>query len=299
MQKRTALGRGLSALIPSAPSASDHPARREYQLVPLDRVRPAPGQPRKRFDEAALESLAVSIRAAGVLQPIVVRRTAGLDGPLEIIAGERRWRAARKALLTQIPVLIKDVADDEALTQALEENIQRQDLNPIEEAESLRRLLDDHGRTQEQLAERLGRDRSSIANTLRLLRLPKDVQAYVISGELSAGHAKALLMLEGAALQCAKADEIVQKGLSVRATEALCRPAGASPKARKRDEAEPAPTPASGPTSPAVRAVEESLQRKLGTKVRLHTKAEGAGQIIIEYFSLAELERLVDQLAGR
>ena len=321
-QKKSALGRGLAALLPSAHNAGGGAAGANvggtagalpagpantsgYHLIPIDDVKPAHGQPRKRFEEVALESLRASISAAGVLQPIVVRRLdaagkAEKGVSYEIIAGERRWRAARLAGLKELPVVVKDVADGEALTLALEENIQRQDLNPIEEAESMRRLLDEHGRTQEQLAERLGRDRSSIANALRLLKLPKEVQESVVLGEISAGHAKALLMLSGSADQIAIAQKIIDEGLSVRAVEALCRPQKA---ARENGDADKDKTkPAAGETAAqstaAQRAVEEKLQRRLGTKVRLQHKADHSGAIVIDYYSLAELERLVDQLTG-
>lgn len=308
MQKRPALGRGLSALLTTAPpvgaiavaSAAMAPEpRREYQVVGIEQVRPAHAQPRKRFEETALQALKTSIAAAGVLQPLVVRRLEGEAVPYEIVAGERRWRAARLAGLTEVPVVIKDVAGGEALTLAYEENVQREDLNPIEEAETLRRLLEDHGRTQEQLAERLGRDRSSIANALRLLKLANEVQEFVISGDLSAGHAKALLMLEGgAAAQLATAQRIIDEGLSVRATEALCRPEKSAARSKKSDAADSGASPKSPASSLGQRAVEEQLQRRLGTKVRLLPKGQG-GSIHIDYYSLAELERLVDQLSGR
>jgi ParB family chromosome partitioning protein len=301
MQKRAALGRGLAALLPTAAGAersADASRAHDYPRVAIDALRPAEYQPRKNFDDAAIGALAASIQAAGVLQPLLVRRTAHDPRVFEIIAGERRWRAAQRAGLREVPVVVKDVADDEAVTLALEENLQREDLNPIEEAESLRRLLEDHQRTHEDLAKRLGRDRTSITNTLRLLRLPRPVQALLASGELSVGHAKALLMVDGAAAQESRAKIIVARGLSVRAAEALCRGAGAGARA-KRSKRDAANADGAGRgASLSGRAVEEQLQRRLGTKVRILPKGTG-GQIVIDYYSLAELERLVDQLAGR
>jgi ParB family chromosome partitioning protein len=219
-----------------------------------------------------------------VIQPVIVRRT---GAGYQLIAGERRWRAARLAGLSEIPAVVKDAADDEALTLALEENLQREDLNPIEEAEALRRLLEDHGRTQEELSRRLGRDRSSIANTVRLLKLPSEVQALLAAGALSAGHGKALLAISAAAEQVARAQEFADRGVSVREAERLCRepPRRA---ARKRPE--------SRAVAAQVRAVEERLQRALGTKVRLRERGRKGGQILIDFYSLAELERLVDHL---
>jgi ParB family chromosome partitioning protein len=282
MLKRQVLGRGLSALLPEAPGEAN---RKEYMICKVDELRPARSQPRQRFDDAALEGLAASLRASGVLQPLVVRR---VEGGYEIIAGERRWRAARKAGLTEVPVLVKEAADAEALTLALEENLQREDLNPIEEAEALRRLLEEHGRTQEDLARRLGRDRSSIANSLRLLKLPREVQDRLAAGELSAGHGKALLMLDAPAAQVARAREIAARGRSVRAAERLCRAGPPAPQER----------PGSRAVAAGVRALEERLQRALGTKVRLALRGKG-GQIRIDFHSVAELERLVGELTKR
>jgi ParB family chromosome partitioning protein len=212
------------------------------------------------------------------------------DDGFEIIAGERRWRAAQMAGLTEMPVVVKEAADGEALTLALEENIQRADLNPIEEAEAIRRLLDEHERTQEQLAERLGRDRSSIANSLRLLKLPAEVQDLLAAGQISTGHAKALLMVESTEAQIARAREIVERSLSVRAAEQLCRAPRERPAAPK--------TPVSRAVTAGVRSLEERLQRALGTKVRLKTRGKG-GHIVIEFYSLGELDRLMEHLSGR
>jgi ParB family chromosome partitioning protein len=281
MQKRPALGRGLSALLPEPRAA----ASKEYTLCSINEIRPARAQPRRRFDESALATLAASLKQSGVLQPLVVRRA---EAGYEIIAGERRWRAAKLAGLTEIPVVVKEAADDEALILALEENLLREDLNPIEEAETLRRLLEEHGRTQAELASRLGRDRSSIANSLRLLKLPAEVQAEVAAGTLSPGHAKALLMLETTEELVERAQEIARRGLSVREAERLCRAQVARP---------PKGTISRG-VSAGLRSLEERLQHALGTRVRLVTRGKG-GTIQITFFSLAELDRLVEQLTRR
>jgi ParB family chromosome partitioning protein len=281
MQKRQVLGRGLSALLPEPPPA----APKEYTICSTGELRPARAQPRRRFDEVALAALAASIKQSGVLQPLVVRRA---DSGYEIIAGERRWRAAQLAGLTEVPVVVREADDDEALTLALEENLLREDLNPIEEAEALRRLLEEHGRTQEELAERLGRDRSSIANSLRLLKLPAEVQAELAAGTLSSGHAKALLMLGTTEEVVERAREIARQGLSVREAERLCRaPAPRRPKAAT-----------SRGVSAGLRSLEERLQHSLGTKVRLVTRGKG-GTIRINFYSLAELDRLVEHLTRR
>ncbi len=293
--KGSRLGRGLSALLPtapaagapaSAPAAASAGARAEGAVLQLaiEDVRPDKQQPRHRFEEAALEELAASIRATGILQPILVRR----DGAaFRIVAGERRWRAAQRAGLKVIPALVKEATEKQAFELALVENLQREDLNPIEEAEGYRRLIDEHRLTQEACAERVGKDRSVVANALRLLKLPEEIKGALVEGSLSMGHARALLGLaDDAAIRAAAAD-VLQKKLSVRDTEQLVRkkkaPAGA------RAEA------SNGP-SPAVRALEEELQRLLGTKVRLQDRGGGKGKLEIEFFSHEELEGLLARL---
>jgi ParB family chromosome partitioning protein len=217
-EKRPALGRGLSALIPDTPAA---PVASERALeIDTDRLRPNKFQPRTRMDEAKIEDLARSIRANGIIQPIVARK---VDGGYEIIAGERRWRASQRAGLLKVPVVIREIPEERLLAAALIENIQREDLNPIEEAHAYRRLADDFHLTQEQIADAVGKDRSSVANYVRLLRLPHEIRENVAAGSLSMGHARALLALPDEAAQLRAGRDVVSKQLSVRETEVLVK----------------------------------------------------------------------------
>ena len=288
--KRPALGRGLSALIPGA---SAEPVARDKPLeIDLDRLVPNPRQPRQVFDEAALDELAQSIRRNGVIQPILARRAhtqpgAPGDDRFEIIAGERRWRAAQRAGLLKAPVIVRDVPDDRLLEIALVENIQRDDLNPIEEAHAYRRLADELQLTQDAIASAVGKDRSSIANTLRLLRLPEEVRNLVSDGSIAMGHARALLGLDSADLQRQIAREIVARGLSVRETETLVK-----------RHAEPAPAETPEPKKdPNTRAAEEKLRLALGTQVEIIRRGKG-GRIEIRFQNEDELDRLYEQLTG-
>lgn len=279
--KRPALGRGLSALIPDA--AADDPSRAQKPFeIDLDRLTPNPQQPRSVFDEASLEELAQSIRRNGVIQPILARRA---GDRFEIIAGERRWRAAQRAGLLKAPVIVRDVPDDRLLEVALIENIQRDDLNPIEEAVAYRRLADELKLTQDAIAAAVGKDRSSVANTLRLLRLPDEVRNLVSDGSLSMGHARALLALEAPAAQRQLAREIVAKGLSVRETEALVKRQG-----------EPAAAPKPEPKKdPNTRSAEEKLRFALGTPVEIVRRGKG-GRIEITFKSEEELNRIFEKI---
>lgn len=225
MPQRQALGRGLEALIPSAGTEE-----RGIRQIPLEAIRPSGHQPRKAFNDNRLQELAGSIRSHGVLAPIIVRQT---DDGYELVAGERRFRAARMAGLTTIPAIIKEVSNSEVLELALIENIQREDLNPIEEAEVYRRLTEEFGLSQEEVARRVGRDRSSVANALRLLRLPARIQQDLAAGSLTAGHARALLALEAASEQLRLREQIVRRGLTVRAAESLVRRLKARPVPRR------------------------------------------------------------------
>src|SRR5215213_8683872 len=259
---RKALGRGLGALL-SADSTVDLGA--EPSEVDLDSIVPGPMQPRTHFDEASLESLADSIRTHGIVQPLLVRRR---DGGYELIAGERRWRAAKLAGVSRVPVVVKEVPDDNLLEIALIENIQRENLNPIEEAQAYKKLIETVGLTQESLASRVGRDRSYITNYLRLLRLPDDVQQLVIEGRLSTGHARTLLALSHVDLQRRMARKIIDDGLSVRATELLVQ--------KRSDEKPAAKKSGAAPTEdPNVRAAETKLRRVLGTQVKITQAADG------------------------
>ena len=278
---RRALGRGLSALIPeTAPAPSPQGAE-----VDLDRLSPNRAQPRTVLDEPKLEELSRSIRATGVIQPIVVRR---MDGDrFEIVAGERRWRAAQMAGLRRVPIVVRDVRDDKLLEMALVENLQREDLNPIEEGEAYRRLIDERGMTQEEVAGAIGKDRATVANYARLLLLPPEVQADVASGALAMGHARALLGLAEADAQRRAAREVVAAGLSVRETEALVKKLAAPP-------APPGPKTATT-VDVHTQAAQDRLRVVLGTRVRIVRKGR-KGRIEIDFASEDELQRLFERL---
>jgi ParB family chromosome partitioning protein len=290
MERRQALGKGLSALIPEAPD----PPRPGAIEVDIDLLAPNSDQPRLQMDDARLDDLARSIKANGVIQPILARRAG--DG-YRIIAGERRWRAAQRAGLLKVPVVVRDVAEDshkQLLELALVENIQREDLNPIEEAHAYQRLVVEFHLTQEQIASSVGKDRSTVANFLRLLRLPDEVRAELASGTLSMGHARALLAIADPAIQRHAAREVIARGLSVRDAEALVKrllssPASSSP-ARTKSE----------PPRPDVhtRAAEDRMRFALGTKVRIVRRGQG-GTIEIDFTSEAELNRLYEFVITR
>ena len=293
MEKRPALGKGLSALIPDEPPPADRSGLVE---VDVDRLAPSDYQPRTMMNTARLDELAASIRANGVIQPIVVRKTA--DG-YRIIAGERRWRAAQKAGLTRVPVVVKEVTGPDAqgrlLQMALIENIQREDLNAIEEAKAYRRLADEFSLTQDAIAAAVGKDRATIANTLRLLKLPDELQNDLSAGALTMGHARAILALASEALQVRVAREVKTRGLSVRETEALVK---AALEGREIDG--PTPRAARPVTPPDVhtRAAEERLKIHLGTRVRIVRKAKG-GRIEIDFTSEDELIRIFESLTEK
>lgn len=285
--KRPALGRGLSALIPPPPApppAAAAPAEsNRQQEIDIDLLTANPQQPRTHIEEAALEELAQSIRTHGVIQPILVRRV----GPrIEIVAGERRWRAAQRAGLLKVPVAFRDVPDGQLLEVALIENIQREDLNPIEEAQAYRRLADDLQLSQEAIATAVGKDRATVANYMRLLRLPAEVRNDLASATLSMGHARALLGLTDETAQRRVAREVVSRGLSVRETEALIR-----------REATPAPPRPPTVTDPNTRAAEEQLKLALGTRARIVRRGRG-GRIDIEFANESELQRLYERLTN-
>ena len=289
MEKRPALGKGLSALIPDAPE----PARSTSPVeLDIDRLVPNTYQPRGQFDDGRLEELADSIRSNGVIQPIVVRR---VGDQFHIIAGERRWRAAQKAGLLRVPVVVREVKagqERSVLEMALIENIQRENLNPIDEALAYRRLADEFGMTQEQIAGAVGKDRATVANVLRLLKLPDEVKADVAAGTLSMGHARALLALTSEAEQRRIAREVVSRSLSVRETESIVRKAGEL----KAGTAEPSPAEPK-PQDVHTRAAEEKLRLRFGTRVRI-TRQGTKGRIEIDFGSEDELIRLYDQLVG-
>jgi ParB family chromosome partitioning protein len=282
--KRPALGRGLSALIPEAPTPAQTP-RDKTMEVDLDLLSPNPFQPRLTMDDQSLDELAQSIRQNGIIQPIVVRRR---DDRYEIVAGERRWRAAARAGLLRVPVAVRDIPDTKLLEIALIENIQRENLNPIDEAVAYRRLIEEFRMTQEAVAAAVGKDRASVANYLRLLKLPEDIQHEVAIGALSMGHARALVALEDAAAVRRAAGEVLGKRLSVRDTEALVRRL-----AEPRVEPEAAP-----PKDVHTRQAEDVMKMALGTRVRIVRKGAG-GHIEIDFVSEDELHRLYTYLTER
>ena len=281
--KRGGLGRGLSALIPGAVEEGSG-----LLEVPVGAIAPGPKQPRTNFDDESLESLALSIREVGVLQPIVVRRSG--EG-YELIAGERRLRAAKRAGLATIPAVVRDSDDAESLREALIENIHREDLGPIELAEAFRELLEELGLTQESLAERLGVSRSHVANTLRLLALPAEVQQLLAEGKIQAGHGRALLALADREAQVSLALRAAAEQLSVREVEELVRAYLEAPAERKQP-----PRPTAEPT-PALAEVEEILSEQLATRVSIQM-GRRRGRIVIEFGSPDDLERIVSEIVG-
>jgi ParB family chromosome partitioning protein len=287
LERRPALGKGLSALIPDAPE----PVRSGPIEVDIDLLAPNQQQPRLNMDDGKLEELAASIKANGIIQPILVRRT---GNTYRIIAGERRWRAAQKAGLQRVPVVVRDVADGDKqlLELALIENLQREGLNPVDEALAYQRLAEEFSLTQEQIAAAVGKDRSSVANFMRLLKLPEEVRADLASGALSTGHARALLALPDAAAQRHGAREAISRHLSVRETEALVKKLS-SPKPRAT--AATAPGPASDVHT---RAAEDRMRFALGTKVRINRRGSG-GRVEIEFASEDELNRIFEVITSR
>ena len=285
VERRPALGKGLSALIPDLPE----PARTGAMEVDIDRLSPNQHQPRVRMDDARLEELTRSIEANGIIQPILVRR----DGQAyRIIAGERRWRAAQRAGLQKVPVLVRDVSegDKQVLELALVENLQRENLNPVDEAVAYQRLADEFSLTQDQIAAAVGKDRSSVANFMRLLKLPEEVRGDLAAGALSTGHARALLALPDATSQRHGAREVISRGLSVRETEALVK------KLVSQRESQTSPAQKTEPAKDVhTRAAEDRLRFALGTKVRIVRRRHG-GKIEIEFGSETELNRIYEHI---
>ena len=270
---KTALGKGLNALIPEKGD--------EILNLDINRIHPGAYQPRKSFNESSLKELSDSIREKGVLQPVLVSRTG--DGTFNLIAGERRWRAASLAGLKKIPAMIKNVASRDAFEMALIENIQREDLNPVETAEAFNRLMTDFGLTQEELSAKVGKERATVANYVRLLKLPDEIKALLYDGSLSMGHARALLSIEGRSAQVAAAKRIIKAGMSVREAESLSKKAAAPVKAKPLKDAQ-------------IASLEEKLIQQLGTKTRIIHKGKKGGRIEIDYYSLDELDRILEIL---
>lgn len=296
--KQRRLGKGLSALIPTratgAPAQAVAPApvavaapHETTRTLPLDSIEPNPMQPRDIFQPERLEELAASIKAHGVIQPLIVRK--GGKG-YQIIAGERRWRASRLAGLTEVPVVIQEITDKDLLEVALIENIQREDLNPIETAQAFDRLSRELGLSQEEIGRRTGKDRTTIANLIRLLRLPQEIQNLVAQGRLSMGHARAVLSVHGPDDQIALANRAAAQGMSVRQVEHEAQVLSG--------DREPGTAKKQDKLDPNVRAAMESLERALGTRVRIVPASDQKGRIEIEYYSPAELDRLYYLLAG-
>ena len=281
--RRRGLGRGLEALLGEAPATElpEAPHADDPASVALDEIYRSPFQPRRRVDDEGLEELAASIRSQGLLQPVVVRPRA--TGGFELIAGERRWRAAQRAGLESVPVVIRDVDDRQALAMALIENVQREDLNPIEEARGLERLRQEFDLTQEQVAQAVGKSRPAVANLLRLLNLPEAVCDMLAQGDLEMGHARALLALPAEDRE-PMARVVVKGQLSVRQTEALVR------RARSKPERKPATV------DPDIRRLEIRLSEKLGAGVSINHTAKGGGKLVISYASLGELDGILSRL---
>jgi ParB family chromosome partitioning protein len=326
MSKKAALGKGLSALLPQMPPAdvgeegvesAEAPRSRLYNFedrlrlagrvadVEVDAIRPNPYQPRKDFSEESLDELAASIRQLGIIQPITVR---GLgNGRFELIAGERRLRAARRAGLKKVPAFIREADTETMLEMALVENVQREDLNPVEVALGYQRLIEEVGLTQEEVADKVGKNRATVSNALRLLRLPPRIQASLRDGSISAGHARALVSLDEEPVQLQLHRQILDRGLSVRDVERLVRehrePKASSERPprevtveRARDDAPAALTPRE---RLEIEALEARLREHLGTRVEIrHRPGEGGGTVEVSYFSLEDLERVVELMAG-
>ncbi|MCS6993592.1 MAG: ParB/RepB/Spo0J family partition protein [Anaerolineales bacterium] len=289
MPKHSGLGKGLDALIPGGsvpqPPTAGESSASAVQNVPIESIVPNPRQPRAHFDPDSIEELAVSIREHGIIQPLLVSRTETGNGYL-LIAGERRWQAAQRAGLREVPVIVRQTTDQERLELALIENIQRADLNPLEEANAYRQLNEEFHLSHEEIAARVGKSRVSITNTLRLLKLPPIVQQALVEGNLSEGHARALLGLNSSQAQEAAFRQICERGLTVRQTEELVN---------KLKGEKPAPAPKPVPP-PDVKALQERLEASLGTRVVLKTNRKGGGVLALHYFSSEELDALLARL---
>lgn len=288
--RKRGLGRGLSALLGDEPvekSGAMAPASGEARpanTLPVELMRPSPFQPRKHFDDEAFMALVESVKEKGVLQPLLVRKDPKDDKRYEIVAGERRWRAAQQARLHEVPVVVRELSDRDTLEVALVENLQREDLTPLEEAEAYRRLMDEFGHTQEVLAKAVGKSRSHVANMMRLLGLPKPVQRMLDERQISAGHARSLINAEDPETL---AKEIQRRGLNVRQAEDLTRKAGPAEKKKAG---------AMAPKDPNIAALEHDLAEAVGLKVGVHTKASGAGSLTIHFDSPEQLDEVIRRL---
>ena len=280
MAKRKALGKGLSALIPDADKLDDRDE--QFFQCPVEVIEPNPYQPRQAFSPHELEEMVASVREKGIITPLLVSKT---EAGYQLIAGERRWRAAQKAGLRRVPVVVREVTPSESLELALIENIHRKDLNPIEEAVAYAKLLEETGITQDALAKRLGKDRSSITNFLRLLKLPVQIQQDVIDARLSMGHARLLAGLKNSEDQWSLRNAIIKRGLSVRQSEALAKRGKESTSKDKKGSAK----------DPYLRSLEDNLKRSLGTKVEIKKRGK-KGSVVVHFYSDDELDRLLELL---
>jgi len=291
--EKRGLGRGLSALmadvqIAPSPEREEAPRAKADQMVALDLLEPNPDQPRRQFADEALKELADSIREKGVIQPLIVRPSKSSEGRYEIVAGERRWRASQLAQQHEVPVIVRELDDIEVLEIAIVENIQRADLNALEEAMGYRQLMDRFGHTQDKVAEALGKSRSHIANLLRLLSLPDEVQTYLRDGRLSAGHARALITTDDPTLL---ARQVIQRALSVRETEKLAKGAGGGSRA-------PQKRPPATEKDADTRALELDLSANLGMGVSIEHAPDGSGRVVVTYKTLDDLDRLCGVLSS-
>lgn len=283
-RRKLALGKGLDALIPSAKTASDDRGEKDFFLCDVDLIRPNRYQPRRRFAEADLDELSASIRSQGIIQPLLVRKEAN---GFELVAGERRLRAAKRVGLVQVPVVLKNVTDAEMLEMSIVENIQREDFNPIEEADAYHRLITEFGLTQEQAAERVGKSRSAVTNFLRLRQLSDPIKASITENQISMGHARALLGVEDPALRTEAWRAVVAKKLSVRETEQLIR------RLKKRPKMKPKPEPST--LERQLSTIADELSRRFGTKVSIKRLGQ-KGKVEIEFYGSEDLDRLIGLL---
>jgi ParB family chromosome partitioning protein len=291
-ERRKALGKGLHSLLPNRPEvaaiAAESAAEGDVQRLPIEQVTPNPNQPRRDFDAAALMELTQSIEREGIIQPIIVRKTGQKE--YQIIAGERRWRAAKAAGLTEVPVIVRTADDQQVLELAIVENIQREDLNPIELATAFQRMATELGLSHDQIGQKTGKERTTVTNSVRLLQLPLELQAMIASKQLSSGHARALLKFEDEQLQWEIARRCVAEGWSVRQIEEFTRPKDVAVKAKSKKP--------DGPTDPNVKFALTELERVLSTKVRIIENRGGKGRIEIEYYSSDDLSRIYDLVVG-
>lgn len=297
---RKALGKGLHSLLPprsvgtpspvQPPPPSDQPADGSVTWLPVENIKPNPNQPRREFDPVAMMELTQSIERDGIIQPIIVRRVA--PDEYQIIAGERRWRAAKSAGLAKIPVIPRTADDQKALELAIVENIQREDLNPIELALAFHRMAAELGLSHDQIGEKTGKDRATVTNTIRLLQLPEDLQQLIAARKLSPGHARALLKIQDEQTQRAMAERCIREGWSVRQAEEYTRPTKAGSAGEAKSRAEPSPI------DPNVKAAIGEIERKLGTRVRIIEKGHNKGLIEIEYYSTDDLDRIYNLIVA-